>query len=188
MDDVSAMLTPKQRQYLKDPENADVELGGASERMLRSRIRKRAQITILSDMSLLLEAIDDGPLDAEKIADVNNDDYHALALGLKSQVALSYQLSKAAGLKGKQIVKEGLEEGRTSRAKAIYKRFQKRPRSLTLGEYGLLRREGLIDEDEYKELFQETLRDPLGYVSPEEASENVQEWHEEALEEEDASQ
>lgn len=53
MRDTAALLTPKQRQYLEEPEEADIELDGAAERMNRMRIRERSLHGILDFQHLL---------------------------------------------------------------------------------------------------------------------------------------
>lgn len=53
MRETAALLTPTQRQYLTDPEEADIDVGGAAERMNRMRIRERALHGILDFQHLL---------------------------------------------------------------------------------------------------------------------------------------
>lgn len=76
-DEISALLTPKQREYLQG--NSNIEDKSAQERMVRSRIRNRLSMS-MRDMVLLQKELE--PRDVEKTFDLAETDHirHAIAL------------------------------------------------------------------------------------------------------------
>ena len=150
------ILSPADRRFLK---NAD-EYSRQAAHERKKAIHQRAAdatldyplLTEFADYDRVLENVDGGLVEA-----------------LKAQVAFVYQLADATDLlDADTLVKEAVEEARTSRLDVIAQRARDDPGSVTLGEVRDLAEAGVIDSEVHNEFFRQEIRPPIGNVNPEE--------------------
>ena len=160
------VLSPADRRFLK---NAD-EYSRQAAHERKKAIHERAADSTL-DYPLLAEFVD-----YDRVLE-NVDG--GLVEALKSQVAFVYQLADATDLlDADTLVKEAVEEARTSRLDVIAQRARDDPGSVTLGEVRDLAEAGLIDSEVHNEFFRREIRPPIGNVNPEEGTgdRTLEEW------------
>lgn len=137
----TSVLTKGQREYLRG------ERTPAKERNVRTRIRQRLRVGVMTDIPLLLNppAKDIRSLELEAAFDPERGEavsQRELETALQSTVALTYRLANAAGLDAEAIIDDGVNQGRRTRVEYLYDVFQEEPERLTLGEF-----EQLLDAD-----------------------------------------
>lgn len=144
----AAILTPTQREHLRDPNLKSTP----ATRALRSRVRRRLRAAIVEDAEILFAALRDGRLDAKKTveeetgaAGVGTD---RLAYGLRDMVASVAELSRASRLDIDRLVEDGVDRSEGSYAEELYTRFKENPENITIGEVNLLVERGFIDKQE----------------------------------------
>jgi len=143
----AAVLTNGQREYLQGNRDA----GSAAARAMESRIRSRASAAI-SDFPLIVDSIDYETV----VADVES----GLVESLKAQVRFVYKCASAAGLGPSKLIEDAVQEAKQGRIEAIAQKYENDPESVTLGEVSDLYKAGAIPEEEYKEIFQDTIGGP----------------------------
>lgn len=82
----TSILTPDQRDWLRG-ERDDIEPGGASERMMKSRIRTRLRMGIV-DCYLILRRLD--PEDIQTALQVDRDDFILFDNGVKAAMGILF--------------------------------------------------------------------------------------------------
>lgn len=168
----SALLTPRQREFLSTDEH---DMTARGERSARARIRDRIDAG-LDDLGLLAEHPD-----LDEFVDADD----SLASQLRSTVAFVYRAGEMADLDVDELIEEGIVEGRRGHAGVLLKRFRDDPDSLTLGEFRELQLSGKLTRDVYSEVTRGDVRAPIGNVSEDEFGRVLRALDEEAREDDE---
>lgn len=156
------VLTDSDREYLRLSNEERFEEYSAPARSQRwSAIRDRVSNAIL-DYPLLADELEDDRLEdiVDDVIDAEADVPGGLVEGLKAQARFVYRVSRAANLKGEELIEDAIDEAKESRTDVLKRRFENDQGSLTLNELSDLYEAGEIPDEEYSDLFRDALEFP----------------------------